>query len=400
MRIAEKSERTTREKGEFLMKHKARTKALSWLLSLALALSLLPGMSLTAYADGVSYQEGSWSNNSVAYTAETATNPTPLANDTTEWGNGNWYVVPADGVTISSRITVTGTANLILTDGNTLTASKGITVADGNTLNIYAQSVGDTAGSLRINSVDDSKAGIGGEFGQNAGTVIIHGGKITVKGGTWYGAGIGGGSGSQGGGNGGTVTLYGGAITATGGMQAAGIGGGYKGNGGTVTLYGGAITAAGGDSAAGIGGGYKGSNGGAVTINGGTVTAKGGMGGAGIGGGSGSNGGIVTINGGTVTATGGNGGTGIGSGLLDMGNESSGIGGSVTINGGTVTATGGDDMSMGIGGVLRLDQMDYGTQLPPKNGSLSVGSGLKVYGGNSANPTTELTQFSTIYRVY
>ena len=50
MRIAEKSERTTREKGEFLMKHKARTKALSWLLSLALALSLLPGMGLTAQA--------------------------------------------------------------------------------------------------------------------------------------------------------------------------------------------------------------------------------------------------------------------------------------------------------------------------------------------------------------
>ena len=34
------------------MKHKTRTKALSWLLSLALMLSLLPGMSLTAYATG------------------------------------------------------------------------------------------------------------------------------------------------------------------------------------------------------------------------------------------------------------------------------------------------------------------------------------------------------------
>ena len=53
MRIAEKSERTTREKGEFLMKHKARTKALSWLLSLALALSLMPAFSLTAWAGDV-----------------------------------------------------------------------------------------------------------------------------------------------------------------------------------------------------------------------------------------------------------------------------------------------------------------------------------------------------------
>ena len=33
------------------MKHKTRTKALSWLLSLTLMLSLLPGMSLPAYAD-------------------------------------------------------------------------------------------------------------------------------------------------------------------------------------------------------------------------------------------------------------------------------------------------------------------------------------------------------------
>ena len=32
------------------MKHKTRTKALSWLLSLALALSLLPGLSLPAQA--------------------------------------------------------------------------------------------------------------------------------------------------------------------------------------------------------------------------------------------------------------------------------------------------------------------------------------------------------------
>lgn len=50
MRIAEKSEWTTREKGEFLMKHKTRTKTLSWLLSLTLMLSLVPGMGLTALA--------------------------------------------------------------------------------------------------------------------------------------------------------------------------------------------------------------------------------------------------------------------------------------------------------------------------------------------------------------
>ena len=113
---------------------------LSFLLTLAMVLGLLPGMSMTVYAGSeVSYQEGSWSNNSVAYATKTAANLTTLTTDTTAWGDGNWYVVPANGVTISDRISVTGTVNLILTDGNTLTASKGITVADGNTLNIYAR---------------------------------------------------------------------------------------------------------------------------------------------------------------------------------------------------------------------------------------------------------------------
>lgn len=331
------------------MKQKKRTgrRLLSFLLTLAMVMGLLPGMSMTVYAGSeVSYQEGSWSNNSVAYATKTAANPTTLASDTTAWGDGNWYVVPANGVTISDRISVTGTVNLILTDGNTLTASKGITVADGNTLNIYAQSEGDTAGSLLINSVDNYHAGIGGVYeNKNAGTVNIHGGKITTKGG----------------GNG------------------AGIGGFWAGNGGNITIYGGTVDAEGGKYAAGIGGGQPdgtGGNGGTVTIYGGTVTAKGSTdGGAGIGGG----------------ATGGNGGT-------------------VIINGGTVIATGGSANnygcgSMGIGGVCGKEkkqgtdhpESNY-TITPPKNGSLTVNNGLKVYGGNSTDPTTEITeQLSNIY---
>lgn len=341
------------------MKHKTRTKTLSWLLSLALVLSLVPRMSMTAMADSeVSYQEGSWSSNSVAFTAKTAANPTTLANDTTAWGNGNWYVVPAGGVTISTRITVTGTANLILTDGTTLTASKGITVADGNTLNIYAQSEGNNAGVLLINGVDDNNSGIGGGTtanDRNAGALIIHGGKIV----------------------------------ASGGQYGAGIGGGYMGNGGIVTIYGGAITAAGGRRAAGIGGGEQynstGGNGGEVTIFGGTVTATGGYNGAGIGGGKSGSGGTVTVHGGKVTATvdtNSDGCAGIGAG-------NSGSGGTVTIDGGTVTATGANGRCMGIGGIAKRDMSQI---VPPQNGSLTVGSGLKVYGGNSANPTTEISQ--------
>lgn len=58
--------------------------------------------------------------------------------DQTEWTDGTWYVLK-DDITISSRITVNGTVNLILCDGAALTASKGIVVAGTNTLNIYAQ---------------------------------------------------------------------------------------------------------------------------------------------------------------------------------------------------------------------------------------------------------------------
>ena len=97
--------------------------------------------------------------------------------DTTAFEDGKWYVV-SDNVTVSSRITVTGTAHLILCDGATLTASKGITVNNGNTINIYAQSGG--TGELSAGN-DVNTAGIGGGARyQSGGTVNIHGGKITA----------------------------------------------------------------------------------------------------------------------------------------------------------------------------------------------------------------------------
>ena len=388
-------------------KRKLGRKLLSFLLTLAMVVGLMPGMSLTAYAGSeVSYQEGSWSNNSVAYATKTAENPTTLASDTTAWGEGNWYVVPANGVTISDRISVTGTVNLILTDGNTFTASKGITVAEGNTLNIYAQSEGDNAGELLINGVANYQAGIGGDgkypsTKYDAGTVTIHGGKITVTGGSGD-AGIGGSNM----GNGGALTIYGGTIEATGKNGGAGIGGGKPynstgGNGGAVTIYGGKVkaTATGYSGGAGIGGGYQGA-GGTVTINGGTIEATGSENGAGIGGGKEGNGGTVIINGGTVTATGGSDASS-GSGGAGIGSGSGGTGGTVTINGGMVTASGGYN-SMGIGGVCGWqDDPESGGRkaAPPKNGSLTVNNGLKVYGGNSADPTTEITseQLNEIY---
>lgn len=128
---------------------------------------------------------------------------------------------------------------------------------------------------------------------------------------------------------------------ATNEKNCAGIGGDSNlVSGGTVTIYGGAVEAHGGEEGAGIGGGGGGGSGGKVTIYGGTVEAHGGEDGAGIGGGWNGSGGKVTIYGGVVVA---------------YGNHGAGI------------------------GVGRKDS---------NNGTLKIGDGVKVYGGDSENPTT------------
>ena len=221
-----------------------------------------------------------------------------------------------EGVTISNRITVTGTANLILRDGATLTASKGITVNSGNTINIYAQ-IGGT-GELNAGS-DTSVASIGGGYrGASSGTVNIHGGKITATGGT-NASGIGG---ALEGGNG-EVNIYSGEVTAQGKNYAAGIGG-YSGkSGGTVNIYGGTVNASGsqyGTTGIGIGGIKPGSC--VVHIYGGEVTATSEKAAAGIQG-------TVTIDGGTVTANGG-----VSDGIDDSSGEtysSNGINGTIPL---------------------------------------------------------------------
>ncbi len=280
---------------------------------------------------------------------------------TSGFENGKWYVVNSN-VTVKSRIFVSGTAHLILCDNAKLTAEKGINVKDKDkvvdTLNIYAQSTADNAGRL-IATGDKNAAGIGGNYYQGGGIISINGGNIT----------------------------------ATGGREGAGIGGGEDGDGGEITINGGNIEATGGYSGAGIGGGLNaygdiGGDGGSITINGGTVNAIGGAHGAGIGGGSGGDGGSITINGGLITATGcrsdydNYGGAGIGGGVA-------GEGGTVAINSGIVTAIGGGTFNpkeyfpaVGIGRGETEDDLS--------NGTLTVGDGLYVYGGNSANPTTEI----------
>ncbi|MBQ2577118.1 MAG: hypothetical protein II566_07590, partial [Lachnospiraceae bacterium] len=150
---------------------KMKKRLLSILLSLALVLGMFPGMSLTAYAavpDKVYYRVYDYSDGKLTYTDNeiAGTDVTEVTSSTTEWADGT-YVVPAT-TTISSRITVTGTVNLIILDGATLTAEKGITVSDDNTLNIYmgnsSNSIQST-GQLNATAVEDMETTINMETG-------------------------------------------------------------------------------------------------------------------------------------------------------------------------------------------------------------------------------------------
>lgn len=180
----------------------------------------------------------------------------------TEWTSG-WYVLSSRTGMDEQSITVTGDVNLILIDGMELYDAISIVVSKGNSLTIYAQSDGENMGHLNILWGRDKCAGIGGFDGQDAGTIIIHGGKITSAA-KYLGAGIGGGYN----GDGGTVIIYGGQIDVSNisGYGAAGIGGGYNGDGGIFKMYGGTLKAKGSweadiSAGAAIGGGHNGDSG-------------------------------------------------------------------------------------------------------------------------------------------
>ncbi|MCH5187107.1 MAG: InlB B-repeat-containing protein [Oscillospiraceae bacterium] len=293
----------------------------------------------------------------------------PITEDTTTLEN-NWYVVNED-VTISERMDITDTVDLILADGMTLTAEKGIHVPEDASLTIYGQT--EQSGELNATG-DGNDAGIGGNYGEYNGKITITGGVVTANGGS-SAAGIGGGVSGDGCG----ITITGGVVTANGGSSGAGIGGGYYGNGTDILIVGGTVTVKGGGHGAGIGGGYNGA-GTDIEISGGKVTAIGSYdsyGGAGIGGGFNGDGMDITIYGGTIEVVGGENAAGIGSGCnadiggsvvgsnitiydghikVNGGYEGAGIGGgykgdgtNITIEGGIVNATGGDG-GAGIGG--------------------------------------------------
>ena len=313
---------------------------------------------------------------------------TDLLNDC----DGNWYAVTED-VTLTARLEISGTVNLILCDGTTLTVRRGIHLPTGSSLTIWPQS--EETGKLlmrsaRVNSEwiapKTNQAGIGGNSGENGGVLIVNGGTIQAYGGN-YAAGIGGGHH----GAGGKVIINRGIVNAQGSTRGAGIGGGEEGSGGIFTISGGTVNATSGKDGAGIGGGENGS-GGSITISGGTVNVTGGQFGAGIGGGVQGSGGNITISGGTVNATGGKNAAAIGGGQK-------GSSGSITISGGTVNA-GGSDVYAGIGsgnggsgGIITItdgniqatgDRAGAGIGFGDSNGSITIDGGV-VWAQGAAN---------------
>lgn len=127
-------------------------KGMAAVMSAAIVLGMMPGLSgnmtQVQAADGVTA-------NYVDERGETQTvsNVTMVTTDTVTWGTSDtttWYVVSGE-VNISSRVTVNGDVNIILSDGASLNAAMGITVVDNdedydngsaNSLTIYGQSKG------------------------------------------------------------------------------------------------------------------------------------------------------------------------------------------------------------------------------------------------------------------
>ena len=251
------------------------------------------------------------------------------------------WVVASQNMTLDSRVTVSGTVNLILMDGKTLTISGGIGVGKDTTLNIYAQS--GNSGKLIAGSRSNSfYAGIGAGAGTmttaHYGNITINGGVIEAEGGSWS-AGIGGSYKND---DSGVIVIRGNAnVTAYGTENAAAIGGGHSGSGGKITIQGNPVVTATGrnNDSAGIGGGLSG-NFSQINISGGTVTATGGNMANAIGSGRGQAGGTISITGGNVTA-------------IATGSWGAGIGSqcdSITIGGNAVVNATGASRGAGIGG--------------------------------------------------
>ena len=309
-----------------------------------------------------------------------------------------WYVVDQANLTFNTRITISGTVNIILADNTYLDAKNSVYVPITATLHVWSQSTkadesdGLLMGTLSAASSTKNYAAIGGKEVGNAGYLHFHGGYVLA-----------GSMGSNatnpensagifgrpviGAGNYGTY-IYGGVVSAFGGDYAAGIGGQNFGICGGIKITGGTVFAHAGSDAAGIGSGYRGtmhersagytgnpasSEATEIRITGGNVEAYG-LGGAGIGGGVGED-----------SQLSGNGGY-------------EGDGAIVIIDGGSVYAQAGEEnYPAGINGIpdseIGANAIGWGYKGTPTLGINEESSALRIY--STAKVSASLTTKST-----
>ena len=248
------------------MKQKKGKRMLSFLVTLAMVIGLLPGMSLTAYADG----QHTHTHDSITFVEWTDT----LAQE--QWGSGctaanslpnvagNYYLTK--DVTLTNKWTVpSGTTNLCL-GGNTITGklsesvkhdSSAVNIIGNSTLNLYDDQEG--TGTIASDEYEFSYEGsnprvqvrvvdtFDGTFNLYGGTlcategnqvysgVYVNGGSFTMNGGTIRGARA---SGVDVGSRGGVFTMNGGKITGNEASQGGGV---FVQKNGTFTMNGGSI---------------------------------------------------------------------------------------------------------------------------------------------------------------
>ncbi|XME03976.1 hypothetical protein QYZ88_007295 [Lachnospiraceae bacterium C1.1] len=175
-------------------------KIISFLITMAMVLGMMRGMSLTAYADQppVTYLNAS-GETETCYSYNAVTNSNKTLKD-------GWNVV-TESVTISSSQDLWDELNIILCDNATLTvATSEVAISSGGNFNIYAQSTGDSMGELVASSQDNNA------LESKYSHITINGGRITATSNNSYGI-----KGANG------VSINGGIVTASGGNGAFGI---------------------------------------------------------------------------------------------------------------------------------------------------------------------------------
>ena len=366
------------------MKQKVKLgrKLLGFLLTLAMVVGLMPGMSLTAYATDVT-EYSLW----VAGTRVTSENASNIDGSSKVSYNANTNTLTLDNYSNSAVQHENGNRNVITSEGDLNIVLKGennlTNIGDESVLGIYCSSSGNlnisgegslnietkydciqTDGNVTIDSGTITITGIGYGKGISSasGNVIINGGELTIinksdciytnNGGTTI--------------NGGNITLkstdsagiYGERFTIAGGTvdvdaKTGGIRSAYE-----TTISDGKVTVKAigdGNNSFGISGGNS------LKVSGGTVTAEA----TGNGDCNGIWGSEIAFEGGTITA------------VATGASNSNGIsGGQITIKGGTVTAeaTGTGENSSGINGFVSLQ----GGTVTAKGGKIGVLGGLEI----------------------